>query len=937
MKKSLLKRVTLTLVLLASLVTAFLISPSRVEADRASDWPSAPPASTNNLRISDAFVRNDVAIPSGYNFKNNSVISTVYPQAMIVTPANGLWQIGGLWSKQRIDLNNAFTYDTVHYFGSSMTGNNSAADGMTFTLQNDPQGYHAYGTPGGGLGAYPWGYDPDGGGSRYGELGNYIQNALSIEMDSYFNNSNVIDDRYDVNEVNDGDGHLAVVRPGDTPLTTKVSADVGHLQFVSLNVPLANSQWKPFTVSWQPKVTYDAGQRVLGGVLTYTLTNTVAGSASPTKTSSSFEIKNVQDYFKSDHVLFGYTGATGPHKTFQAVAVNKLPQSAQPVTIHFQDDSGADLQAAITLNGETGNSWDASTRRTNWIKSNNSWYEYTGTYTADTSDGQDKGTFSASTPYNVTYKYVKRDAPETYVLQKQVKNVTQQTDFANATDAKIGDTVEYQLDYANLTGISVGKIIDRLDSGLSYKANSLQIADDDTNWQYQALSDAEYTSDNTVSFPYALDEGQQFSLRLQATVQQTDKTVVPNVATVSGNSKTGQSNTVNVNLPVQKSFVIHKVDQQNKKVGLANAVFNVKNVTTSGSENQDVTTGDDGRAQIVPSESGDQIFELTEKTPPAGYVGTTKTYEVRWNSAQGITAVRTQDTDQAWSQESDDQLATVADGELTFANGKNGKITVRDFDRVTGKVVRTQSFTGLVGTKLSANNPGGNLPGSHTDRSLWGYTYDVALPPTGTLDSYDASNAPDPVFGTEDTTLTYVFDQRMFELNPDPQIDFGNFTQEQSNRDYKLGEMRAATGQKLPFSVAIIDRLGITSWQLSVSQNGQFSDGTHDLNDAALWFKNLQVRNTDVQQNAPSAAYQYTSSADFELSPDGTAQTILTATKTPSTGEGAQNTMSTQNWQLNFGNQTTGGASVGVHVPKATVRQQAKYTTSLTWTASALP
>lgn len=343
MKKSLLKRVTLTLVLLASLVTAFLISPSRVEADRASDWPSAPPASTNNLRISDAFVRNDVAIPSGYNFKNNSVISTVYPQAMIVTPANGLWQIGGLWSKQRIDLNNAFTYDTVHYFGSSMTGNNSAADGMTFTLQNDPQGYHAYGTPGGGLGAYPWGYDPDGGGSRYGELGNYIQNALSIEMDSYFNNSNVIDDRYDVNEVNDGDGHLAVVRPGDTPLTTKVSADVGHLQFVSLNVPLANSQWKPFTVSWQPKVTYDAGQRVLGGVLTYTLTNTVAGSASPTKTSSSFEIKNVQDYFKSDHVLFGYTGATGPHKTFQAVAVNKLPQSAQPVIIHFQDDSGADL------------------------------------------------------------------------------------------------------------------------------------------------------------------------------------------------------------------------------------------------------------------------------------------------------------------------------------------------------------------------------------------------------------------------------------------------------------------------------------------------------------------------------------------------------------------------------------------------------------------
>jgi hypothetical protein len=936
MKHRILRHVLFTLALVVTIVTAVLISPGRVEADVARDWPSAPPASTNNLRIADAFVRNDVSIPKGYNFQNNSEISTVYPQAMIVTPANGKWQIGGLWSKQRIDLNNAFTYDTVHYFGSSMTGDNSAADGMTFTLQNDPQGYHAYGTPGGGLGAYPWGYDPDGGGSKYGELSNYIQNALSIEMDSYFNNSGVVDDRYDVNEVNGGNGHLAVVRPGATPLTTKVSADVGHLQFVSLGVPLANSQWKPFTVSWQPKVNYESGQRVLGGVLTYTLTNTVAGSSTPTKTSSSFTINNVQDYFHSDHVLFGYTGATGPHKTFQAVAVNKLPQSAKPVTVQFQDDAGNELQTAITMNGEVGNTWDAATRRNNWLKYNNDWYEYTG-YTADTADGKDAGTFSATTPYTVTYKYTKREAPETYVLQKQVKNVTSGTDYAQETDASAGDTVEYQLDYANLSGISVGKITDQLDPGLGYKANSLQIADDDTDWQYQSLSDAEYTSNNTVSFPYALDSGQQFSLRLQATVQETDKAVLPNVATVAGNSKAGTSNTVNVNLPSHKPFIIHKVDQQNNSVKLANAVFSVQNVTTPNAQSQNLTTGVDGIAQLNPNAKDEQIFELQEKAAPTGYVGSKQTYEVKWNADQGIIAVRNQNTNQAWGPKSDDGLATVTDGELTFANNKNGQVTVRDFDRVSGKVVRTQTFTGPIGSKLSTVASGGNLPGTYSDRSLWGYSYDLNLPPAGTLESYDSSNPPDPVFSADKTTLTYVFDQQMFELNPDPQIEFGNFSQDQSDRNYNLGEMRSTTKQKLPFGVAVTDRIGVSSWQLSVSQNGQFSDGHDALNNATLWFKNLHVTNTDVDTNTTSTAYQYTATPHFDLNPDGSAQTVLTVNRTLSTGGAAATGMSTQNWQLDFGNQITGGASVGVHVPEETVRAQARYTTSLTWTAAALP
>lgn len=71
-----------------------------------------------------------------YN-QNRSAFSTTYPQALIVTGSANYqnWQIGGMWSKQRIDLNSAFTYETAHYFGSRPGYD---ADGMTFTLQNDP-------------------------------------------------------------------------------------------------------------------------------------------------------------------------------------------------------------------------------------------------------------------------------------------------------------------------------------------------------------------------------------------------------------------------------------------------------------------------------------------------------------------------------------------------------------------------------------------------------------------------------------------------------------------------------------------------------------------------------------------------------------------------------------------------------------------------------
>ncbi|HAJ54051.1 MAG TPA: hypothetical protein DCL56_05085 [Lactobacillus sp.] len=99
-----------------------------------------------------------------------------------------------------------------------------------------------------------------------------------------------------------------------------------------------------------------------------------------------FRINNVLDYFKSDKVLFGYTGSSGTHPTFQAVALLKMPQNAQPVTVNFVDTAGNAIQDPLTIPGDPGNQWDAAKRRPEWIHKGDDWYQYTGKYTVNTPD-----------------------------------------------------------------------------------------------------------------------------------------------------------------------------------------------------------------------------------------------------------------------------------------------------------------------------------------------------------------------------------------------------------------------------------------------------------------------------------------------------------------------------------------------------------------------
>ena len=776
-----------------------------------------------------------------YN-QNRSSFSTTYPQALIVTGSANYqnWQIGGMWSKQRIDLNSAFTYETAHYFGSRPGYD---ADGMTFTLQNDPEGIAAYGAPGGGLGAYPW--------SRSGPpkqelISHYIQNALSIEMDSYWSGDRAqFDDMYDYDYPNTKmTGHLGVVRPGETPLTTKTSRDVGHLQYVPLTdaTKLSNGKFRPFTVKWTPSVTYKDGVRILGGDLQYYM------DGNP-KEGGIFRINNVLDYFKSDKVLFGYTGSSGTHPTFQAVALLKMPQNAQPVTVNFVDTAGNAIQDPLTIPGDPGNQWDAAKRRPEWIHKGDDWYQYTGKYTANTPDQKDAGTFSAIVPYTVTYQYEARRPPLSYVLKKAVRNDTAgETDFKTSTDAKDGDLVTYELTYTNLLGGTTGSIKDQLDANHTYQNGSLQIANADTGGAFKPYTAAEenFKTNHTIPFPYTIKDGDSFKVRFTAKIARQDT---------------------------------------------AETILNQASVGGSGSD------------QITSNQTTIHLPATT--------------------------------------------------GKVTF------RYVNRASDMAKPEVIAPEvTVTGKIGQKVSDVDASAIRPKAIKDWTVIDQASNADL----TQATFDQAEVVDPVFNKEETVITYRYEKPMLKLTVDPSLDFGDFDTNSVDRTYYIGENQAKTKQKLPFGVTIEDYYGVSQWQLSVQQNGQFTSEvkpdsqnpdlhvSHTLDNATLHFLNPRLQHTMV--SGPAWAQQdnliYKAPDDFALDPTATKSTVLAAIdkrghylkddaeQAEATGTLYDNS-GASTWRLNFGDADSAPTSVGLHVPASTKRYQAHYKTTLTWNLSMLP
>lgn len=218
---------------------------------------------TDNYTLMPDIMQSPIGNTGGYTQGNK----------VLVINRNLTDQKGAIWSKYKIDITKNFTFSGYVYLGNSGTG---AGDGATFTFTNDPRMTTNYssviGGGGGAIGAY------DG-----------VQNAISLEFDTYYNS-----DR-DPGQNNDR-GHIAFTRNGGT-----------HKGISYPSVPLSNGTWRKFTISYTASTktfSYNVGGMI--GSATYT---------------------NLQTILNGTSMYFGFTSATGAATQENAVAISELSDS----------------------------------------------------------------------------------------------------------------------------------------------------------------------------------------------------------------------------------------------------------------------------------------------------------------------------------------------------------------------------------------------------------------------------------------------------------------------------------------------------------------------------------------------------------------------------------------------------------------------------------
>lgn len=274
------KNISRVLCFIMSFVVFFLI-------DNVSLAASAPPVPGESEVLSDVF-RDPIG--SGPKLLGDKILQ--------LTPAD-IRQKGAIWSKEKLDLKQDFEIRAFLYMGNQR---GLAADGITFTLQNDQRMETSYssvlGDEGMGLGAYSNGRP-----SFDGRRGNYIRNALSVEFDTYHNGDRYSDGiDYDVDK-NDDKGHIAVVIPKEN--NNKTGEHVGTI----LLAPdyLSNGNWRKVSFSWEAD----------NQTLNYNIENVGAGS---------YRISNLEERFGGDKVYWGFTASTGLRYAENLIAITELPQ-----------------------------------------------------------------------------------------------------------------------------------------------------------------------------------------------------------------------------------------------------------------------------------------------------------------------------------------------------------------------------------------------------------------------------------------------------------------------------------------------------------------------------------------------------------------------------------------------------------------------------------
>lgn len=328
--KNLFKTGIIIFIVSFSCIFALAIFNSDNSIARASSIP-APPSS--GPKVSGNFIVNGFDPQQESQYQNMQVVSdgTNYTHE-------------SMWYKNPVNIKQPFQTKFYIY----MSGK---ADGLTFTLQG--QGKNALGREGEGLGAY--GYF-----RQNGSYNGYIQNALSLEFDPYYNGDNS-----DAKEPVQG-AHIAYTYPNNTNAFQRPGINnlwgiyISHYSTIAAP-SLNNGKWHSVVVKWTPNV----GQ------------NTA-------KISSTYDGQGMADInvnlstFGSNDVYWGFTGSTGEQSMLGAVAYTQVIQqpgvqkSVRNITqgeTDFKEDTNANygdiVEYKVQVNNDEangiGNLWKDAT------------------------------------------------------------------------------------------------------------------------------------------------------------------------------------------------------------------------------------------------------------------------------------------------------------------------------------------------------------------------------------------------------------------------------------------------------------------------------------------------------------------------------------------------------------------------------------------------
>lgn len=282
-------------------------------------FANEPPAG-NGLNITDLF---HIVEPKPDDPDINSAVDSKYPNVAIITH-DTTNQFGGMWAKQKLDLTMPFSTEMYLHLGHQYNKTGTVADGMTFTLQNDPAGLNAIGGAGEGLGVYK-GRKWTGVDHYTTPHGTYLRNSLVTEFDTYRNS--ISEGAFVDDPGNAGTSHSALLIP---------RADIIHIsdhQNVFYFTP--TQEWARFNVEWIPN---GSG----GGTLNYSF----AGQ------QRTYMIDNVIATFGDTKVYWGFTGSTGELTSVQAAAITRLPSQGLISEKMVDNEAGENIDKGTARPGD---------------------------------------------------------------------------------------------------------------------------------------------------------------------------------------------------------------------------------------------------------------------------------------------------------------------------------------------------------------------------------------------------------------------------------------------------------------------------------------------------------------------------------------------------------------------------------------------------------